>query len=228
LQTARYLMKAYNAAQKGDKTSGSASYLCEPLSPHCDVTANAEAPAIVEAYKHRAARLVRKAGESLAKRLAAGKPYYEAWNETSVQLVRASEAHCHFFVVKTFAEQVEVTEDTAIRQVLSELFQLYSIYGITLQAAEFIEDGYMSREQLDALDARMIMLLGVLRKNAVALVDAFDFTDNLLGSALGRYDGNVYEALYKFAIESPLNQTEVHESYEKYLRPLMTGSTSKL
>ena len=52
-------------------------------------------------------------------------------------------------------------------------------------------------------------LLAELRPNAVALVDAFDFTDHYLGSVLGRYDGNVYENLYKWAKASPLNKTEV-------------------
>ena len=40
-------------------------------------------------------------------------------------------------------------------------------------------------------------LLNDLRPNAVALVDAFEFPDNVLNSAIGRYDGKVYEALYR-------------------------------
>ena len=35
---------------------------------------------------------------------------------------------------------------------------------------------------------------------AVALVDAFDFPDNVLNSTLGRSDGNVYEACYQVII----------------------------
>jgi len=33
--------------------------------------------------------------------------------------------------------------------------------------------------------------------NAVALVDAFEFPDRVLNSTIGRFDGNVYEALYE-------------------------------
>lgn len=43
----------------------------------------------------------------------------------------------------------------------------------------------------------------------MALVDALDFTDTVLESALGRFDGNVYEALYEYAKSSPLNKTQV-------------------
>ena len=52
-------------------------------------------------------------------------------------------------------------------------------------------------------------LLAALRPDAVALVDAFDFTDHGLCSVLGRYDGQVYENLFKWAQSSRLNQTEV-------------------
>ena len=80
---------------------------------------------------------------------------------------------------------------------------VYIDYNFTLQ------DGYMSSQQLDLANSRMLDLLGLVRPNAVALVDAFDFPDRVLGSVLGRYDGNVYENLMKFAEASPLNKHDV-------------------
>ena len=59
------------------------------------------------------------------------------------------------------------------------------------------------------LRQREMALLSEIRPNAVGLVDAFDFHDHLLSSVLGRYDGNVYENLYKWAQQSPLNKTQV-------------------
>ena len=67
----------------------------------------------------------------------------------------------------------------------------------------------MSTQQLDMLRERTLELLADVRPDAVGLVDAFDFHDHLLSSVLGRYDGNVYENLYKWAQQSPLNQTQV-------------------
>jgi acyl-CoA oxidase len=60
-----------------------------------------------------------------------------------------------------------------------------------------------------------------VRPNAVALVDAFDYTDHYLGSALGRYDGDVYSALYKEAWKDPLNETVVPDGYQEHLGPLL-------
>lgn len=46
----------------------------------------------------------------------------------------------------------------------------------------------------------------LLRKDAVPLVDAFDFTDKNLNSALGSYDGQVYQRLYEWARKAPTNK----------------------
>ncbi|KAK3102107.1 hypothetical protein FSP39_008857 [Pinctada imbricata] len=56
------------------------------------------------------------------------------------------------------------------------------------------------------------------RPNAVALVDAFDHRDMALSSAIGSYDGNAYERLFKSAEKDPMNNEEVHQSYHQYLR----------
>lgn len=53
------------------------------------------------------------------------------------------------------------------------------------------------------------MIFCVARGDAVSLVDAFDWHDETLASDLGRYDGQVYEALYNSAKRSRLNDTQV-------------------
>jgi hypothetical protein len=45
------------------------------------------------------------------------------------------------------------------------------------------------------------------------------FPDNVLNSALGRRDGNVYEALYAGAKASPLNRVDPFPGYAEHLRP---------
>jgi acyl-CoA oxidase len=60
-----------------------------------------------------------------------------------------------------------------------------------------------------------------VRPNAVSLVDAFDHTDHYLGSALGRYDGDVYSTLYREAWKDPLNELPVTEGYSEFIRPIL-------
>lgn len=56
-----------------------------------------------------------------------------------------------------------------------------------------LQSGTLSAADLSVLEEEMCELLARLRKQAVPLVDAFDFRDELLGSTLGAWDGRVYE-----------------------------------
>ena len=53
-------------------------------------------------------------------------------------------------------------------------------------------------------------LLADVRREAVPLVDAFDVPDEILNSALGRYDGDVYTHLYEWAQRAPRNKKKVN------------------
>jgi acyl-CoA oxidase len=66
--------------------------------------------------------------------------------------------------------------------------------------------------------------LGIVRRGAVGLVDAWAFSDMNLNSALGRYDGRVYEALYSMAQREPLNAKAVPDGYEQLLQPLIKSN----
>lgn len=68
------------------------------------------------------------------------------------------------------------------------------------EAADFHRSGYLSSEQAELLRSKVDELLAVIRPQAVALVDGFKLPDYLLNSALGRDDGEVYRALFDFAV----------------------------
>lgn len=67
-------------------------------------------------------------------------------------------------------------------------------------------------------------LLAQIRPNAVGIVDSFDIRDEVLSSALGSYDGNVYERLFAEAQKSPLNAEPVNKSFHQFLKPLLKSN----
>lgn len=224
LQTARYLVKAYQQSQRQQSLSGGVSYLSERRNKKSAIEAGRlTVDALVDAYKHRATGLIARACQKYTKLQAEGKESYQAWNLTSVELAAAAQAHCHLYVIEAFIEKISNLSDAKVSAVLDLLFELYAAFGISNNAAELLSDGYLSSRQLDIVNERILSLLAEIRPNAVGLVDSFDFTDRLLGSILGRYDGNVYENLYKWAKDSPLNKSEVHDSF-KYLKPHLQQS----
>uniref|UniRef100_A0A8C7VM02 Acyl-coenzyme A oxidase n=1 Tax=Oncorhynchus mykiss TaxID=8022 RepID=A0A8C7VM02_ONCMY len=220
LQTARFLIKSYRQASAGHQLSGIVSYLNESecrlqpqsVSSRPTVVNVNDLASLVEAYKLRAAKLVEMAAKSIQQELQKRVSQEDAWNNSAIDLVRASDAHCHYVVVKLFAAKLGEIGDTGVHSVLSTLALLYALQGIQQHSGDFL--------QLSQVSQRLKELLAQLRPNAVALVDAFDYRDEMLNSVLGRYDGNVYEHMFEWARRSPLNKTEVHESYHKYLKPL--------
>ncbi len=68
----------------------------------------------------------------------------------------------------------------------------------------------MTSDQVSLAREQLYYLLTVVRKEAVPLVDAFDFSDRVLCSTLGRYDGDVYRALLDWAKKAPRNKHKVN------------------
>nr|XP_060487407.1 peroxisomal acyl-coenzyme A oxidase 2 [Panthera onca]XP_060487408.1 peroxisomal acyl-coenzyme A oxidase 2 [Panthera onca]XP_060487409.1 peroxisomal acyl-coenzyme A oxidase 2 [Panthera onca] len=237
LQMARFLEKNYLLAQASqDSTSQrslpqSVAYLTAPDLARCPAQKAADflhPQLYTTAWAHVAARLIKDSVHHLQTLMQSGADRYEAWNQTTVMHVQAAKAHCHYVSVKNFTETLDKLEnEPAIQQVLKRLCDLYALHGILTNSGDFLHDGFLSGAQVDAVRTAYLDLLPLIRKDAILLTDAFDFTDQSLNSALGCYDGNVYERLFEWAQRSPTN-TQGNPAYEKYLRPLLQSSRAKL
>ena len=86
---------------------------------------------------------------------------------------------------------------------------------------DFLSTGSITAKQASLANDQLRSLYSQLRPNAIAVVDAFNFTDHYLGSILGRYDGNVYPSLYAEAWKDPLNESVVPDGYREYVQPLL-------
>lgn len=82
----------------------------------------------------------------------------------------------------------------------------------------------MNDKNVQELQHRLETCLTKIRPNAVGIVDSFDIPDQILNSALGAYDGNVYDRLFAEAQKSPLNQEPVNRSFHMYLKPFMKSN----
>ena len=102
-----------------------------------------------------------------------------------------------------------------------------ALHTMEANIGDFVNDGYLSGEQADLVSDGVVALLGVVRPDAVALVDSFDFDDELElhNSAIGSQDGDVYTRLYEWSNKDPLNgeagDGAVVEGAEEMLLPFM-------
>jgi acyl-CoA oxidase len=155
---------------------------------------------------------------------------FEQMSETAtIELVRASRAHAVFCLFIAFADGIAALGDgskldadgLAVARALKAMCDLFALTTIEKELGEFTEDGYVTPQQARWLRAQSRSLLPVVRRDAIALVDSWDFSDRLLNSALGRYDGNVYDALFASAGKEPLNRSQVAPGVREHLQPAM-------
>lgn len=85
-------------------------------------------------------RMVLNVYNKLQQARKAGKPDYVAWNDHSVQLVRASKAHVDSFVVTNFISALKaLTTSDSLNKVLLTLAQLHAVHRLVEGSGEFLE-----------------------------------------------------------------------------------------
>ncbi|XP_017889643.1 probable peroxisomal acyl-coenzyme A oxidase 1 [Ceratina calcarata] len=223
LQTARYLVRGWKQAVAGEPLPSTVQYL-EPIAKGIRPRSwKNTLDCFINAFHTVAAGSIRLATENMDQRIRNGVSPEDAWNQTSIQLTQCAEAHCRAFIVKTFIESVRRVSSMSaeLRKVLYQLCELYAVHWLLQKRGDFYQFYNMTKEDVLLLQSRLEELLVAIRPNAVGIVDSFDYRDDILNSALGVYDGNVYERLYAEALKSPLNQESVNQSFVKYLKPYL-------
>eukprot|EP01062_Namystynia_karyoxenos_P070398 TRINITY_DN65780_c0_g1_i1.p1 TRINITY_DN65780_c0_g1~~TRINITY_DN65780_c0_g1_i1.p1 ORF type:complete len:730 (+),score=245.21 TRINITY_DN65780_c0_g1_i1:103-2190(+) len=210
LQVARFLMKAVQAIRAGQPVAGTAAHLAgpdpSPLPAAGDLRGGAP-DGLLRLLALRARRLAFKVERSFAAASARGLKFDAALNSVAIAAYRAADAHSAYIMARNQAAAIgQYVKDPAARAVLLTLHELTLLMLVTESAGELA--GVLTEEAMDAAADRINELLQRLRPEAVALVDSFGFLDHELSSTLGRYDGNVYEAIYAAAKLSPLNRSD--------------------
>ncbi|XP_003391494.1 PREDICTED: peroxisomal acyl-coenzyme A oxidase 1-like, partial [Amphimedon queenslandica] len=234
LQTARYLLKISRQKVPQAQLPNNVAYLGVDYpkykeSPVLTPKQFNDPHILLEAYRQRVIRLVAVALRRYMNGIDSGLDAVAAWNNSSVDWTVAARAHCHYLVLKAFQSSIDTAEmcETNL-SIMRVLCCLFGLFGIMQYSGEFCLDGYMNSDQIEMAKNQLYSLLKEVRYEAVPLVDAFDIHDDILNSCLGRYDGDVYRHLYQWALRAPRNKKEVHDTYEKYLRPLLKKTKSKL
>ncbi|GMI47349.1 hypothetical protein TrCOL_g11217 [Triparma columacea] len=164
---------------------------------------------LLRLLKARAGRLLVRLGERLEQLVREeGKDTAGAWNLCQVEIARLSKAHAVVLLMKHFINGLKLFE-AAERKMMEVLCRLWALQIIERDAGDFV--GVIGEDMVDRVRDDIVHILGEVRKSAVVLVDAFDFTDFRLKSALGRFDGNVYPEIMKAAMKDMMNKQQVWE-----------------
>jgi acyl-CoA oxidase len=187
---------------------------------------------LVEAFEFRAWRLLKDLVVLLQELTLERKmSSHDAWVLSLVEVGRVSHAHCHAFLLRTFARFVSTTPppsssssqltDPTCFIALRRLCVVFGLSGIEDAMGDWLEGNYFSPSQARWVrSALRSSLAGELADDCVGLCDAWDFADRQLQSTLGRKDGNVYAAILEMAHRSTLNTELSASECGHLLRPL--------
>ncbi|PUZ62601.1 hypothetical protein GQ55_4G369900 [Panicum hallii var. hallii] len=221
---ARILMKTVSQLASGKQPVGTMAYMGKvQYLMQCKCAVNTAEDwlnpvAIQEAFEARALRMVVNCAQNVSQASSQEEGFYER----SPDLLEAAVAHIQLIIVTKFIEKVQQDiPGDGVKEQLQNLCNVYALYILHKHLGDFLATGCITPKQGALANEQVGKLYAQVRPNAVALVDAFNHTDHYLGSVLGRYDGNVYPALYEEAWKDPLNETVVPEGYHEYLRPLL-------
>jgi acyl-CoA oxidase len=179
------------------------SYL-DPQSGHIDDAS------IVTIFQWRAAALSHLAYQH---RVEQKKP----WTKMMIQLHALSRAYSEQILITNFYNALSSPQSNLsghTSEVLRTCFRLFALYLMEQSATSFILTTSIPSSCLTMLPDSILELMSDLRPHTVKLVDAWSIPDFLLDSALGRYDGKVYEELFDMAHHrNPLNKVTFNPDY---------------
>lgn len=174
---------------------------------------------IVRAFERRVAHLAYLAYDARIRQK-------RSWNSLLIQLHKLSNAFSQLLLVRNFHSAIfnpsSPTSDLEAGSqipapaipVLLTNFRLFALHTINTHAVEFLTSNSISAADIDALPDVILRVMSEQRRHVVPLVDAWGIPDYLLDSALGRYDGRVYEDLFNRAHRlNPLNRETFNPYY---------------
>jgi len=210
LQCSRFLVKSAGQVKTNpEQLKGSVKYLLDPLVTNLpfDDWSSAKPEDLVAMFRDRARVQAVKLQERFATEQANGS-FDEATNATAIQGYKAAGCHSAYITISHNLDALNdfvKPKDQNIYNALLNLFELTALVQIRDDMADWLH--CLTSTLADSIMDRIHVLLDRIRPDAVGLVDALGFDDEQLKSTLGRYDGNVYEAIYEEAKVSPLNRT---------------------
>lgn len=179
--------------------------------PLCEIFLNDSQ--IVQAFRRRSRHLTYNAYIS-------HKQHKRPWNSLLLQLRKISIAESESILISNFHDALVKNKKSPslsplLQTHLKNQFHLFAFTTIESSAREFLSSHSISDANLNVLsDKIQDLMMKKIRPHAVRLVDAWKIPDYLLDSALGRFDGKVYEDLFDRAHKrNPLNEMTFNPDY---------------
>jgi len=131
--------------------------------------------------------------------------------------------------MKNFKAEVDKHKKakSGLYHVLKKICDAFALSHLSQEMKYLLEDSYMTPEHSKWVDSLLLEQCRVLREDVVSLVDSFGLPDLVLHSAIGRFDGNVYENYFAQVNSSKIQKLTDNGRpayWEEVVKPLLQGT----
>ncbi len=138
----------------------------------------------LSALRYREDSLLVSAAKRLKSRLDKKMDSFQAFNEVQDHLCTLANAHIERVIFESFQRAVDLCPDAEVKAILGKLCCLFALTRIEKDAGWFLESGLLEPSKSKAIRAQVFALCTEIRPSALALVDAFKFTDKILSAPI--------------------------------------------
>ncbi|KAI9297992.1 acyl-CoA oxidase [Neoconidiobolus thromboides FSU 785] len=228
LQLGRYLISSYlQYKKKGGSLAAGISYfnlikdgkLSKVAKPDNDPFSIEN---MVKAWDIVSASAVLNAVKVFETARASGLSTEQAYEKASVERLKAAKLHCQAFTLKKFAEGL-TRAPLSLQDIMTRLCQLHGCHITHENSGHLLSTGYFNGEDIQQLSLKVTELMEQIRPQAVNLVDGFGFSDYVINSPFGRYDGDIYQAYFDL-VKQNNPQTKRPAYFESTIQPILQAT----
>lgn len=230
LQTANYLLRSVEMLKNAQKLAGSVQYLERVSNNRTQTRWNvrsaqdfANPENLIDALDLFAGKQVLAVAKKHARALATFPNAQEAANHCHVDLLEVARVHVFYTVAVRFIAKVQELKKSSthasLTAPLETLCLLFVLHEFDRSAAFFLKEQYMTAAQCELVHEHVVAACGQIRLDAVSLVDAFNLSDTMLNSSIGKADGNIYEHMLGVAAK----KTGISPYFSTHIKPMFEG-----
>jgi acyl-CoA oxidase len=138
----------------------------------------------LSAFRYRERDILTSAAKRLKRHLDSGMDSFDAFNVVQHHLVQVGFAYIERIILEKFIGQIERTEDTGCKEILTKLCHLFALSQLDKNKGWYLENGYMEGVKTKAIRKALNQLCWEVRQEAVPLTDAFKIPDNCLAAPI--------------------------------------------
>jgi len=130
--------------------------------------------------------------------------------------------HTNLVILEAFHQRV-LRAPKGLKKILSELLQLYSLHITSSNISQFYSFGIIKGPDfLENLNYKIDEINETLRPDIIGLTDAFNMSDFMIGSQIGKKNGDIYESYFKFVTDN--NDDSKPYYYDSMIKPFFQRS----